>query len=111
MKEANFKDFMTLDIRVGKVVDAKVFEEAKKPAYQIWVDFGEELGILKSSAQVTELYNFEDLIDQQVLGVVNFPDMQIANFMSEFLILGLYTEEGVVLIQPERDVDPGSKLG
>ncbi len=111
MKDANFKDFLSLDIRAGKVVDAKVFEEAKKPAYQIWVDFGEDLGILKSSAQVTELYTVEDIIGEQVLGVVNFPDMQIANFMSEFLILGLYTEEGVVLIQPERDVKVGSKLG
>lgn len=111
MKNADFKDFLSLDIRVGTIVDAKVFEEAKKPAYQIWVDFGDELGILKSSAQVTELYDVDSLINQQVLGVVNFPDMQIANFMSEFLILGLYTEEGVVLIKPERNVKNGSKLG
>ena len=110
MKEADFKDFLSLDIRAGKVVDVKEFKEARKPAYQIWVDFGEELGILKSSAQVTELYELEDMLGQQVLGVVNFADMQIANFMSEFLILGLYTEEGVVLIQPERDVKVGSKL-
>lgn len=111
MKTANFTDFLSLDIRAGQVVDAKEFKEARKPAYQIWVDFGDELGILKSSAQVTELYTLEEIIGQQVLGVVNFPDMQIANFMSESLILGLYTEEGVVLIQPERKVKIGSKLG
>lgn len=111
MKEAKFEDFMSLDIRAGVIVDAKVFKEARKPAYQVWVDFGDELGILKSSAQITDLYNLEELKGQQVLGVVNFPDMQIANFMSEFLILGLYTDEGVVLIKPDKKVENGSKLG
>lgn len=111
MPEANFSDFIKLDIRVGKIIEAAVFPAAKKPAYKLKVDFGEEVGIKKTSAQITDLYKPEDLISKQVLGIVNFPDKQIANFMSEFLILGLYSESGVVLIEPDREVKPGLKLG
>ena len=108
---ATFDDFMELDIRVGTVTDAKVFEKAKKPAYQLTVDFGEEIGMKKSSAQITDHYAPEDLIGKQVLAVVNFPPRQIANFMSEVLVLGTYSEGGVVLITPDKPVKNGDKLG
>ncbi|MCH5271050.1 MAG: tRNA-binding protein [Lachnospiraceae bacterium] len=108
---AVFDDFMKLDIRVGTIISAKNFEKAKKPAYQLEVDFGEEIGIKKSSAQITDHYSVEDLVGRQVLAVVNFPPMQIANFISEVLVLGTYSEGGVVLIAPERAVKNGDKLG
>lgn len=108
---ATFEDFMKLDIRVGEVMEVELFEKAKKPAYKLWVDFGDEIGIKKSSAQITECYKKEDLIGKQVLGVVNFPPRQIADFKSEVLILGIYSTQGVVLIQPEQSVKKGDKLG
>ncbi|SPF34531.1 Protein CsaA [Candidatus Desulfosporosinus infrequens] len=108
---ATFDDFMKLDIRVGEIVQAEVFEKAKKPAYKVWVDFGEEIGTKRSSAQITECYKSEKLIGKQVLGVVNFPPRQIADFMSEVLILGVYTKQGVILIQPEQPVSKGDRLG
>jgi tRNA-binding protein len=108
---ATFDDFMKLDIRVGEIVQAEVFEKAKKPAYQLLVDFGSEIGVKKSSAQITELYAPADLIGKQVLGVVNFPPRQIADFISEVLVLGVYTESGVVLITTEQAAKKGDKLG
>ena len=108
---ATFDDFMKLDIRVGTIVEAKVFEKAKKPAYQMKVDFGEEIGIKKSSAQITQQYSADELVGKQVLAVVNFPPRQIANFMSEVLVLGTYSEGGVVLIIPDKEVKNGDKLG
>lgn len=108
---ATFDDFMKLDIRVGTVTDAKVFEKAKKPAYQLTVDFGEEIGVKRSSAQITDHYAPEDLIGKQILAVVNFPPRQIANFMSEVLVLGTYSEGGVILITPDKPVKNGDKLG
>lgn len=108
---ASFEDFMKLDIRVGTVVSAKVFEKAKKPAYQLQVDFGEEIGVKKSSAQITDHYSTDDLIGKQVLAAVNFPPRQIADFMSEVLVLGTYSEGGVVLITPDKPVKNGDKLG
>lgn len=108
---ATFEDFMKLDIRVGEIVQVEDFEKARKPAYKLWVDFGEEIGIKKSSAQITELYNSEELIGEQVLGVVNFPERQIADFMSEVLVLGIYSDQGVVLIKPDKNVKKGDKLG
>jgi tRNA-binding protein len=108
---ATFDDFMKLDIRVGTIVSAKIFEKARKPAYQLEVDFGEELGVKKSSAQITDHYKPEDLIGKQVLAVVNFPPRQIANFMSEILVLGTYSKDGVVLITPDKPVENGDKLG
>ena len=108
---ATFDDFMKLDIRVGTIIEAKVFEKAKKPAYQLKVDLGNEIGIKKSSAQITEVYKCEDLIGKQVLAVVNFPPRQIADFMSEVLVLGTYSEQGGVLITPDKQVKNGDKLG
>lgn len=108
---AEFKDFLKLDIRVGTVVDAKVFEKARKPAYQLKVDFGDEIGVKKSSAQITDHYQPEDLVGKQVLAVVNFPPRQIADFMSEVLVLGTCSQGGVVLITPDKPVKNGDKLG
>jgi len=108
---ADFQDFMKLDIRVGEIIRAESFEKAKRPAYKLWIDFGDEIGIKKSSAQITECYKPEELIGRQVLGVVNFPPKQIADFISEVLVLGTYSAQGVVLVQPERRVQKGDKLG
>ena len=108
---ATFDDFMKLDIRVGTIVSAKNFEKARKPAYQLEVDLGGELGIRRSSAQITDHYRPEELIGKQVLAVVNFPPRQIANFFSEILVLGTYSEGGVVLIRPDKPVKNGDKLG
>ena len=102
---------MKLDIRAGEVTRAEVFEKAKKPAYKLWIDFGEEIGVKQSSAQITQLYSPEALMGRQVLGVVNFPPRQVADFFSEVLVLGVYAKEGVVLIQPDRPVEKGAKLG
>ena len=106
----NFDDFLKVDIRVGTILEAKVFEKAKKPAYQLKIDFG-ELGVKKSSAQITEVYKPTDLIGKQILAVVNFPERQIADFMSEVLVLGTYSDQGVVLITPDQQVKNGDKLG
>lgn len=108
---ADFNDFMKLDIRVGEIIRAEFFEKAKKPAYKLWIDFGDEIGIKKSSAQITEFYKVENLLNKQVLGVVNFPSRQIADFISEVLVLGVYAEKGVVLIEPQQPVKKGDKLG
>lgn len=108
---ATFDDFMKLDIRVGTITEAKVFAKARKPAYQLVVDFGPELGTKKSSAQITQHYTPEELVGRQVLAVVNFPPRQIADFMSEVLVLGTYSEGGVVLIRPDKAVQNGDRLG
>ena len=108
---ATFDDFMKLDIRVGTITEAKVFAKARKPAYQLVVDFGEEIGTKKSSAQITQHYTPDQLIGKQVLAVVNFPPRQIADFMSEVLVLGTYSEGGVVLITPAKAVQNGDRLG
>ena len=108
---ATFDDFMKLDIRVGTITEAKVFEKARKPAYQLMVDLGGEIGLKRSSSQITEHYKPEELVGKQVLAVVNFPPRQIANFMSEVLVLGTYSEGGVVLITPDKQVKNGDKLG
>lgn len=108
---AEFSDFIKIDIRVGTIIEAKVFEKAKKPAYKLKIDFGDDCGEKKSSAQITDLYSAEELIGKQVLAVVNFPPRQIADFMSEVLVLGTYSDGGVVLITPDKPVKNGDKLG
>ncbi len=106
-----FDEFMKADIRVGTIIEAKPFLKARKPAYQLRIDFGSEIGIKKSSAQITDVYKPENLINKQILAVVNFPPRQIADFMSEVLVLGTYSEQGVVLIRPDIEVKNGDKLG
>lgn len=103
--------FMSVDIRVGRVIRAEEFPRARKPAYRLWIDFG-ALGVRKSSAQITDLYTLDELKDRLVMAVVNFPPRQVADFMSEVLVLGVPAEGGgnVVLIGPERDVRPGLRL-
>ncbi|KMM36326.1 tRNA-binding protein [Guptibacillus hwajinpoensis] len=108
---ATFEDFLKLDIRVGEIIEVNDFRKARKPAYQLKVDLGEEMGVKKSSAQIKDLYNEEELIGKQVMVVVNFPARQIADFMSEVLVLGVYGENGVVLIKPDQRVRNGDKLG
>lgn len=108
---ATFDDFMKLDIRVGTITEARVFAKARKPAYQLVVDFGPEIGAKKSSAQITQHYTPEEFVGRQVLAVVNFPPRQIADFMSEVLVLGTYSEGGVVLIRPDKAVQNGDRLG
>lgn len=103
-------DFNKLDIRVGTIVEAKVFEKAKKPAYQLKIDFG-SLGIKKSSAQITDLYQPSELVGKQILAVVNFPQRQIANFISEVLVLGTYSKDGVILVTPDKEASNGDRLG
>lgn len=111
MSTASFDDFLRLDIRVGKVVDVQPFPEARKPAFKLWVDFGAELGVRKSSAQITRHYRPEDLLGRQVLAVVNFPPRQIGPFRSEILVLGVPDADGeVVLIGPGQDVPLGGRL-
>lgn len=104
-------DFEKIDIRCGTIIAVEPFPKARKPAYQLTVDFG-PLGIKKSSAQITKYYNMESLLQRQVIAVVNFPVKQIGNFFSECLVLGLYDDlNEVVLLQPERQVPDGSKMG
>ena len=108
--EISWNDFQKVDIRVGTVIKAEIFKEARNPAYKLWIDFG-ELGILKSSAQITTLYQPEELLEIQVLAVVNFPKKQIANFMSECLVLGVVDgSKDVVLIQPKQKVENGLRI-
>ena len=108
---ATILDFMKLDIRVGTIINAKEFPKAKKPAYQLEIDFGVDLGIKKSSAQITNHYKINDLVGKQILAVVNFPPRQIADFYSEVLVLGTYSDNGVVLITPDKPVENGDILG
>ncbi len=108
---ATIDDFSKLDIRVGTVLEAKPFPKARRPAYQLTVDFGAEIGTKRSSAQITEHYLPEELVGMQVLAVVNFPPRQIADFMSEVLVLGTYSEGGVILITPQQPAANGDKLG
>lgn len=107
---ATFEEFMDLDIRVGRVINAEDFPKARKPAYKLIIDFG-PLGVKNSSAQITELYKKEDLVGKEVVCVMNFPPKRVADFVSEVLVLGVYTENGVVLLQPDREVPLGCKIG
>ena|SRR2546423_13902552 len=111
METINWNDFEKIDIRTGTILEATIFTKARKPSYQLTIDFG-VTGIKKSSAQITGLYTPESLVGQQVIAVVNFPPKQIANFYSECLVLGVYNENNdVVLLQPEQKVSNGLKIG
>ena len=111
MQTISWDDYITVELRAGKIIDARAFPEARKPAYILQIDFGKGLGIKKSSAQITDLYKPEDLVGKMVVAVVNFPAKQIGPIMSECLVTGFYNEKGeVVLCVPERPVPPGSKL-
>lgn len=111
METISWQDFARIEMRVGRVVAAEIFKEARKPAYILQVDFGEDIGMKKSSAQITELYSPEDLIGRLVVGVVNFPKKQIGPLMSECLITGFHNAAGeVILCVPDMDVPLGAKL-
>ncbi|MBC2845806.1 tRNA-binding protein [Winogradskyella flava] len=108
-KIITFEDFTKVDLRVGTIIEVNDFPNAKKPAYQLAIDFG-DLGIKKSSAQITTLYKKKDLLNRQIIAVVNFPKKQIANFMSECLVMGAVKEDDVFLLHPEAKVKNGTQV-
>lgn len=106
-----YQDFLNVDIRSGTILDVQAFPEARRPAYKLTIDFGTELGVKKSSAQITALYSVEELIGKQIQAVVNFPPKQIGKFMSEVLVLGFEDKDGnIVLMRPTHPVPNGQKL-
>ena len=108
----SWPDFEKVDMRVGVVTDARDFPEARKPAYRLWIDFGPDLGVKRSSAQITARYAATDLVGRRVIAVVNFAPKQIGPFVSEVLVIGAYDERGeVVLLNVDEPVAPGSKIG
>ena len=112
MKKISWDEFEQVELRVGTVTAVEEFPEARRPAWKLWIDFGEEIGKRKSSAQITDLYDADSLLGRQIVAVVNFPRKQIGPFMSECLVTGFYQPDGaVVLAVPERSVQNGAKLG
>ena len=106
-----FDDFLKVDIRVGRIIEVGAFPEARKPAWKLKIDFGSDIGVKKSSAQITDLYDAESLLGRQILAVVNFPPRQIGPFMSEVLTLGVSDAAGaIVLIKPDNEVKEGARL-
>ncbi|SRR5690554_1330948 len=108
--EINWEEFTKVEMRVGTVLNAEVFDEVKNPAYKMTIDFG-EFGTRKTSAQITKLYSAEELIGKQIIAVLNFPPKQIANMMSECLVLGGIEGKGVTLIKPDQKVENGTRIG
>ena len=108
-KTITFEDFTKVDLRVGTIIEVNDFPEARQPAYQLTIDFG-ELGIKKSSAQITTLYSKDDLLNRQIVATVNFPKKQIANFMSECLVMGAVNGKDVILLKPEQKVKNGTTV-
>jgi len=111
METIDWNDFEKVELRVGTVQKVEEFPEARCPAYKLWVDFGDEIGVRKSSAQITKLYDLNELVGKQVVAVVNFPPKQIGPMKSECLVTGFYREDGVVLAVPDKPVPNGLKLG
>jgi len=112
MDTITWNDFEKLEIRVGTIIEVNDFPTARKPAYKLVVDFGNESGLKNSSAQITHHYSKNDLLNKQVIAVINFPPKQIAGFISECLVLGIYDENNnVILLKPERPVSNGQKIG
>lgn len=111
MDTIDWNDFEKVELRVGTILEVEEFPEARVPAYKLKVDFGPEIGIRKSSAQITNLYAMQELVGKQVVGVVNFPPKQIGPMRSECLVTGFYREDGVVLVVPDKEVSNGLKLG
>lgn len=112
MQTINWNDFEKVELRVGTIIDVQPFPEARKPAYILQVDFGEDIGIRKSSAQITDIYSMQELPGKQVVAVVNFPSKQIGPIKSQCLVTGFYREDGaVVLAVPDQPVHNGAKLG
>jgi tRNA-binding protein len=107
----SWSDFEKVEMRIGTITKADDFPQARKPAYQLTVDFGTEIGIRKSSAQITKRYSKEDLIGKQIVAVVNFPKKQIGNFMSECLVLGSVNEDDIVLLSSDLKVENGLRIG
>ena len=111
MDEITFDDFLKVDIRVGSILKAETFPEARKPAYKLWIDFGPSIGTKKTSAQITDNYTLAELIGRQVLAVVNFPPRQIGPFMSEVLTLGVTDNKGAVtLLGPDKEIQNGERM-
>ena len=111
MDEITFNDFLKVDIRVGSILKAETFPEARKPAYKLWIDFGPSIGTKKTSAQITDNYTLAELIGRQVLAVVNFPPRQIGPFMSEVLTLGVTDNKGAVtLLCPDKEIPNGERM-
>ena len=111
MDEITFNEFLKVDIRVGSILKAETFPEARKPAYKLWIDFGPSIGTKKTSAQITDNYTLTELIGRQVLAVVNFPPRQIGPFMSEVLTLGVTDNKGAVtLLGPDKEIPNGERM-
>lgn len=111
METITWNDFEKVEMRVGTILEANDFPEARKPAYQLLIDFGSEIGIKKSSAQLTKRYSREDLVGKQIIAVVNFPKKQIGNFMSECLVLGSVKDDDIVLLSSDMKVENGLRIG
>lgn len=110
MEPITWNDFEKVEMRVGTIIEANDFPEARKPAYQLTIDFGKEIGIKKSSAQITKRYAMQDLVGKQIIAVVNFPKKQIGKFMSECLVLGSVNEDEVVLLSSDLKVENGLRI-
>ena len=111
MKKILWNEFEKVELRVGRIISAENFTEAKNPSYKLKIDFGVEIGIKKSSAQITDLYHIDDLLNKLVVAVINFPHKQIGPFMSEFLVMGFHNQNGyIVLCVPDKEIPLGMKL-